>query len=130
MFFLFFFCFLCFSIQIRKIAIPTDKNEIDLTKKHSLDEAIALTGNSIDKNHFISVFCWSNVLFYKKENGKFHFFIVIFSGIVLMGATIENISVSFVLPYANCDLHLTTTEQGLVSSIGKTVSIKFDISTK
>lgn len=34
-----------------------------------------------------------------------------------MGATVENISISFVLPNANCDLKLTTTEQGLVSSI-------------
>lgn len=34
-----------------------------------------------------------------------------------MGATIENISIAFVLPYANCDLNMTTTELGLVSSI-------------
>lgn len=49
--------------------------------------------------------------------GRFNVFIVILSGIVIMGATIENISIAFVLPHANCDLKLTTTELGLVSSI-------------
>lgn len=35
----------------------------------------------------------------------------------MLGATIENISASFILPYANCDLNLTTTELGLFSSM-------------
>lgn len=34
-----------------------------------------------------------------------------------MGATIENISITFVLPYAKCDLLMTLTEQGLISSV-------------
>lgn len=34
-----------------------------------------------------------------------------------MGAVLENISVSFVLPYAKCDLKLTTSEQGLLNSV-------------
>lgn len=50
-------------------------------------------------------------------SGRFNVLIVILSGIVIMGATIENISIAFALPYANCDLKMTTTEIGLVSSI-------------
>lgn len=51
------------------------------------------------------------------EYGKFHFLIVIASGLSIMGAIMENISVSYVLPYAKCDLQLTLTEQGLVNSV-------------
>lgn len=43
--------------------------------------------------------------------------IIFLSGLVMMGAQIENISIAFVLPYANCDLNMTLAEQGLVSSI-------------
>lgn len=43
--------------------------------------------------------------------------IIFMTGMAMMGAQIENISVAFMLPYANCDLNMTTTEQGLVSSI-------------
>ena len=49
--------------------------------------------------------------------GRFNCIIIISSGLVLMGATIENISIAFVLPYAKCDLQMSTTEQGLISSI-------------
>ncbi|XP_031628518.1 synaptic vesicle glycoprotein 2C-like isoform X2 [Contarinia nasturtii] len=64
------------------------------TKKYSMDEAIYLTGK-----------------------GRFNILIILLSGLVLMGATIENISIAFVLPYANCDLNMTTSETGLASSI-------------
>lgn len=43
--------------------------------------------------------------------------IVLLSGLVMMGATIENISLAFVLPYADCDLNMTMTQLGLASSI-------------
>lgn len=49
--------------------------------------------------------------------GRFNVLIVILSGLVIMGATIENISIAFILPFANCDLNMTTTELGVVSSI-------------
>lgn len=49
--------------------------------------------------------------------GQFNRLIIISTGLVLMGATIENISIAFVLPYAKCDLKMTTTEQGLISSV-------------
>lgn len=34
-----------------------------------------------------------------------------------MGTVLENVCVSYILPYAKCDLKLTTSEQGLLSSI-------------
>lgn len=49
--------------------------------------------------------------------GRFNCLIIVSSGLVLMGSTIENISIAFVLPYAKCDLEMTTTEQGLISSV-------------
>lgn len=63
-------------------------------KRYSLNEAIELTGH-----------------------GRFNTLIVILSGIAIMGATIENLSLAFVLSYANCDLNMSTTELGLTSSI-------------
>lgn len=43
--------------------------------------------------------------------------IVIFSGLAMTGSTIENIAASFILPYANCDLNLSTVEFVLFGSI-------------
>lgn len=34
-----------------------------------------------------------------------------------MGAALENINISVIMPYVKCDLNLTTTEQGILSSI-------------
>lgn len=35
----------------------------------------------------------------------------------LLGSAVENTSVSYILPYAKCDLKLTTEEQGLLSAV-------------
>lgn len=34
-----------------------------------------------------------------------------------MGAALENVNISYVLPYAKCDLKLTLAEQGVLSSV-------------
>lgn len=34
-----------------------------------------------------------------------------------MGSSMENLNVSYILSYAKCDLNLSTTEQGILSSI-------------
>lgn len=34
-----------------------------------------------------------------------------------MGAALENINVSYILPFAKCDLKLTIAEQGILSSV-------------
>lgn len=51
------------------------------------------------------------------EYGRFHIITFLACGSLMVGATIENISASFVLPYANCELHMTTAELGLFSSV-------------
>lgn len=43
--------------------------------------------------------------------------IVLVSGIVMIGATVENLSISFMAPYVNCDLNMTNTELSLATSI-------------
>lgn len=43
--------------------------------------------------------------------------ITVATGLSLMGAVLENVSVSLILPYAKCDLQLTTSEQGLLTSV-------------
>lgn len=35
-----------------------------------------------------------------------------------MGVVVENVNVGFIMPYLRCDMHLTTTEQGLMNSAG------------
>lgn len=34
-----------------------------------------------------------------------------------MGAALENVSISYILPYAKCDLKLSLAEQGVLSSV-------------
>lgn len=42
---------------------------------------------------------------------------MILTGLAIMGSVLENINISYILPYAKCDLKLTTSEQGILSSI-------------
>lgn len=72
----------------------TDKTEKNAKTKYSLDDAIRLT-----------------------ECGRFHTMIVILSGLVIIGGTIENMSVAVILPNAKCDLHLSTIEFVVFGSI-------------
>lgn len=43
--------------------------------------------------------------------------LVLFTGLSVLGSVVENINISYILPYARCDLELTTTEQGLLNSV-------------
>jgi VNT family MFS transporter (synaptic vesicle glycoprotein 2) len=49
--------------------------------------------------------------------GKFNYFLVILSGIVLSTVLLETLSISFVLPVAENDLNLSTKDKGILSSI-------------
>lgn len=57
------------------------------------------------------------VEFLNLEIGKFQTILTILTGISMLGAAIENSAISYILPYAKCDLQLTTGEQGLLSAI-------------
>ncbi|XP_055390140.1 synaptic vesicle glycoprotein 2C-like [Condylostylus longicornis] len=50
--------------------------------------------------------------------GKFNYVVIIVSGLVLATTLIETLGISYVLPVSNCDIMLTTTEKGLIKSIG------------
>lgn len=50
------------------------------------------------------------------EIGKCQFVLIFFTGMAVMGTVLENINVSFILPYAECDLKLTIAEQGLLNT--------------
>ncbi|XP_031628665.1 synaptic vesicle glycoprotein 2B-like [Contarinia nasturtii] len=63
-------------------------------KRYTLDEAIEIAGH-----------------------GKFNVFIILISGIVMLGAGVETVTIAFVLPFVNCDLNMTTTQKGLATSI-------------
>lgn len=53
-------------------------------------------------------------LFSIKEIGRFQVMLIIFSGFSVMGASLENLSIGYVMPSAKCDLNLTPSQQGRV----------------
>lgn len=62
--------------------------------------------------------------------GKIQIFILFVSGLVLMAAITETMGMSIIMPAAQCDLELTSSRKGIVSSIsivGKKFFITFCI---
>ena len=51
------------------------------------------------------------------EFGRCQMLLTLLIGISLLGSTIENANVSYILPYAKCDLELSLREQGVLSGI-------------
>lgn len=49
--------------------------------------------------------------------GKFQIMLIIMSGLSIMGALLENLNMSYVLPYVKCDLKLSIAEQGALTSV-------------
>lgn len=87
---------MCKSGSIQSVtggASDIEKSE-EISEKVNFDEAVRLTGY-----------------------GKFNYFIVIISGIVLSAVLLETLSISFVLPVAENDLQLSTEDKGIVSSV-------------
>lgn len=52
-----------------------------------------------------------------KEMGKCQHIFTFLTGMSVLGSAIENTNISYILPYAKCDLQMTTGEQGLLSAI-------------
>lgn len=50
--------------------------------------------------------------------GKFNYFIIVLAGGLMACAYIELNSVNLILPIAECDLNLSTSDKGLLSAIG------------
>lgn len=49
--------------------------------------------------------------------GKFNVFLTLVCGFGLMGMTLENQNMGFVMPFVKCDLELTISEQGFLYSV-------------
>lgn len=49
--------------------------------------------------------------------GKCQYILTFLTGMSVLGSAIENTNISYILPYAKCDLELTTQQQGLLSAI-------------
>lgn len=43
--------------------------------------------------------------------------LIVLTGLAALGGLIENLSIGVVMPYAKCDLDISTTQQGLLSSV-------------
>lgn len=50
--------------------------------------------------------------------GKFNYLLIALSGGLMASAFLELTSVNFILPVAQCDLNLTTSDKGILSAIG------------
>lgn len=49
--------------------------------------------------------------------GKFNYFFIFISGIVITVTSYETLGISFVFPIAQCDLNMTTQQKGILSGI-------------
>lgn len=45
------------------------------------------------------------------------FRLILFTGLSIMGSALENVNISYIMPNAKCDLNLTISQQGILSSV-------------
>jgi MFS transporter, VNT family, synaptic vesicle glycoprotein 2 len=50
--------------------------------------------------------------------GKFNYALIVLSGAILGCVFLETVSINFILPVAQCDLNLTTSDKGVLSAVG------------
>lgn len=51
------------------------------------------------------------------EIGRYQVMLIICSGLSIMGASLENLSIGYVMPYLKCDLNLSPSEQGVLAAV-------------
>ena len=71
----------------------------------------------MDKDNLKQVFTFDDAL-QKCKFGKFNYILILVSGGLMASAFIELTSVNIILPVAQCDLNLTTSDKGILSAIG------------
>ncbi|XP_055911439.1 synaptic vesicle glycoprotein 2B-like [Eupeodes corollae] len=54
----------------------------------------------------------------KTKFGKFNYFIICVSGLILINVIMETLGISFVLPITKCDLELTYQDKGILGAVG------------
>lgn len=101
-----------------------DNNQKHVTNKHeySLEDAIDATSewywnvqlHDISSKLKLIVKWHFNCC---AEIGKYQKLLILTTGLSIMGAGIENVSFSYIVPFAKCDLNLTMAEQGALTSV-------------
>lgn len=51
------------------------------------------------------------------EIGKYQAMLIFFTGFAIMGVSLENVSISYVLSYVQCDLNFSTHQKGVLTAI-------------
>lgn len=54
----------------------------------------------------------------KTGYGKFNYGIIMLSGAILGCVFLETVTINFILPVAECDLHMSNQDKGILSGIG------------
>lgn len=103
-----------FKCNSTDISDDRKENAVKIEQEYTLDEAIEATSEWIKTYSLTNHVRNQNV---STEIGKFQSILVILAGLNAMGATIENVNFSFILPYAKCDLKLSIAEQSALSSV-------------
>lgn len=81
--------------SLRKCEANQMDKKSDLAKSHSFDDALQKCGF-----------------------GKFNYLLIFLAGGLMASANIELTSVNIILPIAQCDLNLSTSDKGILSAIG------------
>ncbi|CAO1413974.1 unnamed protein product [Diamesa serratosioi] len=85
--------------------------------KVNFEEALRRTGKECLIGRILNQIIVNLTLELITEFGKFNYFLVILSGSILSTVLLETLSISFILPVAECDLHLSTKDKGILSAI-------------
>nr|CAD7194634.1 unnamed protein product [Timema douglasi] len=95
--------------------------DINLFEKADFEKAIELTGNFQLEHPLLprgfGAFVYSYYRFLPPGYGKFHYILLFVCGFVSTSEEMDVISMSFILPSAQCDLHLNTQTKGWLNSI-------------
>lgn len=118
----------CKSIDATKMA---HEKPIEITTKgddrpkhmYTLEEAVEEASKWIFMRKVIKMCAEVNVTqsftlwIFISEIGKYQIILTACLALSLLGSSVENTNVSYILPYAKCDLELTIREQGVLSGI-------------
>ncbi|KAL9878785.1 synaptic vesicle glycoprotein 2A-like isoform X2 [Glossina fuscipes] len=87
-------------VTVQEVSVQ-ESGVVDNDKKKRPDESIPYS-EALERTKF----------------GRFNYYIIILSGLVLSNVLLETSGVAFIMPVAQCDLGLTNFRKGLLSAIG------------
>lgn len=62
-------------------------------------------------------FMREKILCFLQEFGKFNYFIIIISGVILFSVIMELCGIGYILPVCSCELQLTANQKGILASV-------------